>query len=345
VELAKIEDRIDRTASGAIAVSDELGGIRFTNMMEVMEFAKMLAISKEAVPQHLRGEPGICLAVCIQALEWRFSPFAVANKSYVVNGRLAWESQLVHAVIEQRAPLVGRIRHSYEGEGDERRCIVSGRARGEKEDLIYTSPPIGKITPKNSPLWKTKPDLQLYYNASRDWCRVYFPDVLLGVFSEDELRDSEGDMPRDVTPKPDVGTRLKGGNKGRGFSQAHVEKQIEHKPGETIPDAKPTPEPVPVETPADVKAAVAGEAESPEPDMEKVRATAREWAEYFDAQRAAVKAASADDLDGIVASIKASIKRGHDAKELDDEEAATLTGEFNAAALEQKRAAERKGKK
>lgn len=223
-DIARIEERLDRVAVGSTSVSDSLGGIVFQNMTEVMEFAKLMSMSGNAVPKHLQGNPGICLAVCVQAMEWRFSPFAVANKSYETNGRLSFESQLVHAVIEQRAPIIGRLRHRFEGEGDSRVCIVWATLREGGEVLEYRSPVFGKITPKFSPLWKTKPDLQQYYNTSRDFCRAYFPDVLLGVYSEDELRDHVGpDHAKDVT-KPDLASRLKG-NKGRGFNAQHVDRE------------------------------------------------------------------------------------------------------------------------
>jgi hypothetical protein len=224
-DIARIEDRIDRVAASTLEVSDALGGLRFQNMVEVMEFAKCMAVADTAVPKHLRGNPGMCLAICVQALEWRFSPFAVANKSYVVNDRIGYESQLVHAVIEQRAPIIGRMRHKFEGEGDDRRCIVSATLRETGETLEYTSPAFAKIQPKNSPLWKTKPDLQLYYNTSRDFCRAYFPDVLLGVYSQEELRDHVGpDNARDVNDRPSVSQRLKAKGQ-RGFNQSHVERE------------------------------------------------------------------------------------------------------------------------
>lgn len=223
-DIARIEERLDRVAAGNTAVSDNLGGIAFQNMTEVMEFAKLMSLSGNAVPKHLQGNPGMCLAVCVQAMEWRFSPFAVANKSYEVQSRLSFESQLVHAVIEQRAPIVGRMRHRFEGEADERVCIVWATLRETNEVLEYKSPPFGKIQPKNSPLWKTKPDLQQYYNTSRDFCRAYFPDVLLGVYSKDELNDHIGpDNAKDVS-KPDVASRLRG-KSGRGFSPQHVERE------------------------------------------------------------------------------------------------------------------------
>lgn len=185
-----IERKIDRPTTNSMSVAGrDLGVVKFSNMGELMEFAKMMSIAGTAVPPHLRNNPGACLAICIQAVEWRMSPFAVAGKSYVVNDRVGWESQLVHAVIEQRAPITSRIRHSFAGEGNNRTCKVWATLHGESEPLELTSPPFGTIQPKNSPLWKSKPDVQLYYSTVRDFCRVYFPDVLLGVYSEDELVD------------------------------------------------------------------------------------------------------------------------------------------------------------
>jgi hypothetical protein len=155
-----------------------------------MEFSKLMAIGGVSVPAHCRGNVGVCLAICIQAIEWRMSPYAVANKSYVVNDRLCYESQLVHAVIEQRAPLTQRLRHTFAGDGGKLTCTIIGYVRGESEPMTYTSSPIEQITPKNSPLWKTKPALQLYYNALRDWARMYFPDVIMGVYTDDEIATS-----------------------------------------------------------------------------------------------------------------------------------------------------------
>ena len=184
---ARIAERIKPDAARQLAISDTAGGVAFADMGQVMEFAKYMAVGNISVPQHLRGNPGACLAVCVQAIEWRMSPFAVANKSYSVNNRLAFESQLIQAVILQRAPIKGRFRVEYHGEGSRRRCKVTAVLADGTGEVDYETPEFDKIQPKNSPLWKTDPDQQQFYYAGRALCRRHFPDVLLGVYDRDEL--------------------------------------------------------------------------------------------------------------------------------------------------------------
>lgn len=197
----KIAERINPEVTKTLAVSGSAGGLAFVDMSQAMEFAKLMAVSSLAVPQHLRGNAGACLAIVIQAVEWRLSPYAVANKSYSVNNRMAYESQLVQAVILQRAPIDGRFMVEYKGEGSHRICRVSVKLRNSDQIVSYESPPLGKITPQNSPLWKSDPDQQQFYYSGRALCRRHFPDVLLGVYTEEELYEQGPDHARDVTPR------------------------------------------------------------------------------------------------------------------------------------------------
>lgn len=204
-----IESRVDKGIANGLQITKSAGGVSFDSMGQAMEFSKLMSVSGQAVPSHCRNQPGVCLGIVVQAIEWRMSPYSVANKSYVVNDRLSYESQLIHAVIEQRAPITSRLRHEFSGAGESRKCKVWATARGESEPLVYESPEFRSITPKNSPLWKTKPDLQLFYNASRDWARMYFPDVILGVYADDELIDSEPvKQPQRITSLGDLVERL-----------------------------------------------------------------------------------------------------------------------------------------
>jgi hypothetical protein len=210
---ARLAGKIDKTATALMKIeSNRTAGLAFANMSEVMEFAKTMAIAQVGVRKHLRGNVGACLAIVVQAIEWQMSPFAVANKSYSVNDQIAYEAQLINAVILSRAPIKGRFKVEFSGEAETRKCKVWVKLRDEEETVEYESPIFSKIQPKNSPLWKTDPDQQHFYYSSRALCRRHFPDVLLGVYAVDELIDESLEIgphvARDVTPARDLGARL-----------------------------------------------------------------------------------------------------------------------------------------
>lgn len=141
-----------------------------------------------AVPPHLRGKEGNCLAVLMQAARWGLDPFAVASKTYFINEQIAFEAQLVNAVVISSKILEGRLSIQYTGEGNSLRCTVSGRIKGDPELKVKTQT-IARITVRNSPLWKSDPEQQLGYYTTRAWARLHAPDVLMGVYTPDELAD------------------------------------------------------------------------------------------------------------------------------------------------------------
>ena len=214
VDVSEIERRVDRAVTATIPISVKLGGIDPENYGQVMEFAKAMSTCRAGIPAWLRGSVGDCLMICTRALRWGMDPFFVGEKSFAMQNksgevRVGYESQLVHAVIEALAPLKGRLRHEYRGEGDDTVCVVYGTFKGEDKPHEYISEPLGKRIKdigrsqqgnfRGSPLWLQKPRVQLFYDASRDWARINCPDVLAGVYTRDELPDHE---PVDVTPTP-----------------------------------------------------------------------------------------------------------------------------------------------
>lgn len=170
------------------------------NLAEVVKFAEVMCRADIALPKHLRGNAGACMAVALQALDWQMNPFAVASKSYSVNGQIAYEAQLIVAVVNTRSGIEGRIKYRFEGEGAARVCIASGKLEGE--ELEVRSPKFGDIHPKNSPLWKSDPDQQQCYYTGRSWARRFTPEVILGIYDRDEVEQFSGpDNAKDVTPK------------------------------------------------------------------------------------------------------------------------------------------------
>jgi len=161
----------------------------------------------------------------------------VADKSYAVGGRISYESQLVHAVVERRAPMDGRLRPAWEGsiEDGTRKCIITGKLIGEDAPFIWESPMIKDIKTKNSPEWGANPDKQLFYHASRDWARIYVPDVLLGVYTRDEIESSEfgPNRARDVS---DLASRLPAQGDG-GYDAQGIAQTLRTARGEPEPEA------------------------------------------------------------------------------------------------------------
>jgi RecT family len=220
-------DALDPSKMSSAKVSISAGGVTFASVVEVMDFAKTMATAGMMIPKYLRGNPGGCLGITFQAIEWRMSPFQVANKSYSVNDRVGFESQLIHAVVEARAPLQHRLDCRYDGEGATRTCTIVGMfISGDTRE--YTSPEIGKIRVKNSPLWVDDPDQQLFYYASRAWARKWCPDVLMGIYAREELAERP-DMGREVSDDaPGLHARLAGSERSaEGHQDGHAVRELD----------------------------------------------------------------------------------------------------------------------
>lgn len=169
---------------------DNGGGLRLAlnSFAELEKFSHFMALSN-FVPKHLRGKQADCLAVLLQSMRWNMDPFAVAQKTYFVNDGMAYEAQLVNAIILARAPLKNRPKITWEGEGDTLTCTVSATFEGDDEPQVFTAEN-KTISTRNSPLWKQQPKQQLAYFATRAWARIYCPDVLMGIYTKEEFEDT-----------------------------------------------------------------------------------------------------------------------------------------------------------
>ncbi|HBR7407581.1 TPA: recombinase RecT [Klebsiella pneumoniae] len=180
-------------------------------MDRLVRFATLMADSKATVPAHLAGKPADCLAVTMQAAQWGMNPFAVAQKTHVVNGTLGYEAQLVNAVVSSSNLLATRLNYKWDGDWSK----VSGKTdkspsltvtvwatlKGESEPRSLTIS-MAQAGVRNSPLWEQDPRQQLAYLCVKRWARLHAPDVLLGVYTPDELQEAQPRVERDITPAP-----------------------------------------------------------------------------------------------------------------------------------------------
>ena len=203
-----------------VASNNNLNVSSYTELEGMMNLARLMATSKVTIPTHLKNE-GDCLAIVMQSAQWGMNPFSVAQKTFLLNGVLGYESQLVSAIINKNAPIKQRLQYEFIGNwdnvigktkertsqkgntyrvnastpADEKGCGVIVRATMTDEDkpreltLMFT-----QVTIRNSTLWAEDPKQQLAYLAAKKWARLYCPDVILGVYTKDEVEQIVGNV-------------------------------------------------------------------------------------------------------------------------------------------------------
>lgn len=195
-----------------------------TAMDSMVRLAEIMSTGKATVPQEYRNNPGDCLAVVMQAVQWKMNPYAVAQKTYFVSGKIGYEAQLINAVVNSLAPTKDRIHYEWygpwekiigkfeikksdkgeyrvpswklsdeEGIGIKVWATIKGEDEPRELDLL-----LAQARTRNSTLWADDPRQQLAYLAVKRWARLYTPDVIMGVYSEDELEEIRQPGERDM---------------------------------------------------------------------------------------------------------------------------------------------------
>ncbi|EHP8668160.1 recombinase RecT [Escherichia coli] len=177
---------------------------------QLVRFAELMSQSKATVPNHLKDNTSDCLSVTMQAAQWGMNPFAVAQKTHVVNGKLGYEAQLVNAVVSSSSLLATRLNYRWSGDwsnvngktdkSPNLTVTVSAVLKGEAEPRELTIS-MAQAGVRNSPLWEQDPRQQLAYLCTKRWARLHAPDVLLGVYTPDELQETAPRVERDITPQ------------------------------------------------------------------------------------------------------------------------------------------------
>ncbi|HDO1312992.1 RecT family recombinase [Aeromonas veronii] len=258
------------TQSAAPVLANERGQANMLSLMMNVDFmasidkmAAMMASGKATVPQHLRGNQADCFAICLQAVQWGMNPFPVAQKTHLVNGTLGYEAQLVNAVVVNSGVIKGRFDYEFFGPwervigkfkevqskdpdkkgavyrvpdwsfADEKGCgvkVIAALANGQVREVELL---LQQARTRNSTLWADDPKQQLAYLGVKRWARLYTPDVILGVYSVDELEERE--INPDFTPTgPDGGNKSATENLAERAAAKRAQQQAEANKGAVI---------------------------------------------------------------------------------------------------------------
>lgn len=222
----------EQQAPNTISATNSIFNVQALGQLQA--FAGLMAQAAVTVPDHLRGNSADCMAIIMQAMQWGMNPYAVAQKTHLVNGVLGYEAQLVNAVISSSNAIVGRFHYEYEGDwskcASSREEIVKKPAKGggtyDKKEMVrgWTSADeqglsvrvgavirgeseitwgepvfLSSVITRNSPLWISNPKQQIAYLALKYWARLYCPAVVLGVYTPDEV---EQRTEKEINPAP-----------------------------------------------------------------------------------------------------------------------------------------------
>lgn len=216
------------TSAFSLVMNDEA-------MDRMMTAAKMMASAKVTIPAHLRNSEGDCMAVIMQAAQWKMNPFAVAQKTHLSqSGALGYEAQLINAVVVSCGAISGQPEFQFIGDWskilgkvEERKSDKGGKyyvatynkadenglgvicratLRGESEPREITVM-LTQCYPRFSTQWATDPQQQITYVAVRKFARRYAPGAILGVYEVDELDTPPVEKEINPQPKRQTGTQ------------------------------------------------------------------------------------------------------------------------------------------
>jgi hypothetical protein len=163
---------------------------------EAQRFAKALA-SSTLIPQQFQGQAGYanCLVALNIARRMNLDPLMVVQNLHVVHGRPSWSSQFIIALING----CGRfspLRYEISGKGDTLACIAVATELATGEEL--RGPEVSMAMAKREgwatkagSKWATMPELMIRYRSAAFWGRLYIPELLVGIQTQEEVLDVE----------------------------------------------------------------------------------------------------------------------------------------------------------
>lgn len=168
--------------------------------------ATMLSKS-DLLPDTYRGRPENVLIALDLALRMNVSPMLIAQQLYIVKGKPAWSGQFCISQVNGSGRFTP-LEFVLGGDGGTETASCYAQATRLSDGKLCTGTKITMQmakaegwTDKNGSKWKTMPQQMLQYRAATFFARVFCPDLLMGLQTADEIRDTYG---ADKADKPVV---------------------------------------------------------------------------------------------------------------------------------------------
>lgn len=158
----------------------------------VQRMAKALSESDLVPKAYQKNIPNTMIALEM-ANRIGASPIMVMQNLNVIQGKPSWSSTFIIAVINSCGKFSEALRFKVEGTGENRSCFAfTKNLNGDVCESPVVSMAMAKAEgwlDKPGSKWKTMPDLMIRYRAAAFFGRLYCPELLMGMQSEDEILD------------------------------------------------------------------------------------------------------------------------------------------------------------
>jgi hypothetical protein len=163
---------------------------------DAQRIAKALAQST-LIPQQFQGQQGFanCLVALNIARRMQMDPLMVMQNLHIIHGRPSWSSQFIIGLINGCGKF-SPLRYEISGKGETLACIAVATELATGEELrgpevtMAMAKREGWAT-KSGSKWQTMPELMIRYRAAAFWGRLYIPDLLVGIQTQEEVLDVE----------------------------------------------------------------------------------------------------------------------------------------------------------
>lgn len=156
--------------------------------------AKMLS-SSDLVPKDYKGNISNCMIALEMSNRIGASPLMVMQNLYIINGRPSWSSSFIIAMLNACGRF-SAMKFKKSGEGEQYGFEAYATELKTKEliegpkvtwEMVKAEGWLAKPGSK----WKTMPELMFRYRAASMFGRLYAPDLMMGMLSQEEAQDIE----------------------------------------------------------------------------------------------------------------------------------------------------------
>lgn len=161
------------------------------NFKNAMIMAEQLSKS-DMIPATYKGKPENCVIALELSNRLKLSPFLVMQNMYIVQGKPAWSSSFIISCINGSGRFSGPLKFEMDANKTKCRAYATEKASGEKLvgplitiEMAQAEGWLGK----NGSKWKTMPELMLRYRAAAFFGRLYCPEIINGMMTDDEAQD------------------------------------------------------------------------------------------------------------------------------------------------------------